>query len=88
MLSVHLIMHFGRKEQANDDFLKGVIGQNELFALLYEDYKWALANETRKDFEDALQLAVAIRSGCETFVTLDTKIDKVYVDLPIKIITV
>lgn len=88
MLSVHLIMHFGRKEQIDDGLLQAVINENELFALSLDDYEWALANEKRKDFEDALQIAVAVRSGCDSFITLDTSLAKAYGDLPFKIATV
>jgi predicted nucleic acid-binding protein len=88
MLSVHLIMHFGRKEKAEDEFLEAVIGENELLVLAPEDYYWALKNEKRKDFEDALQIAVATRTGCEKFVTLDARVAKAYADSPISILTI
>ncbi|MHB1864971.1 MAG: type II toxin-antitoxin system VapC family toxin [Candidatus Saccharimonadales bacterium] len=88
MLSVHLVMYFGRKEKAEDRFLKGAIGENELLALLPEDYEWALKNEKRKDFEDALQVSVAIRTGCEKFITIDDKLAKAYADFPVSIITI
>jgi len=88
MLTVHLIMHFGRKEQIDDGLLQGVINENELLALSYEDYDWALANERGKDFEDALQLAVAMRAECDTFVSLDKRLARDYSDLPIKILTI
>ena len=88
MLSVHLIMYFGRKAQINDEFLQGVINENELLDLAPEDYEWALINEKRKDFEDALQMAIAVRAGCTTFVTLDSKLVKAYTDLPITVTTV
>ena len=88
ILSVHLIMYFGRKAKAKDEFLEEAIGQNELLDLLPEDYKWALKNEPRKDFEDALQVAVAIRTGCEKFVTLDDKLGKAYANFPISMIAI
>jgi predicted nucleic acid-binding protein len=88
MLSVHLIMHFGRKEKADDTYLEGIIDQNVLLALTPDDYQWAKSNEHRKDFENALQLAVAIRTGCETFVTLDQELAKAYAELPINIQTI
>ena len=81
-------MHFGRKEQANDEFLEGVIRENKLLTLIPEDYEWALVNEKKKDFEDALQMAVAIRAGCEAFVTLDSDLAKAYAGLSIKIVTI
>ncbi len=87
MLSVHLIMHFGRKEHIDDALLENVIGENELLPISPEDYVWAVLNEQGRDFEDALQIAAAIRSGCDTFVTFDTSLAKAYSKLPIEIIT-
>lgn len=88
MLTVHLIIHFGRKEQIDDSLLQGVINENELLTLSSEDYDWALANERGKDFEDALQLAVAMRAECDTFVSLDKRLVRDYSDLSIKILTI
>ena len=88
MLSVHLIMYFGRKEQVSDDFLESIIKENTIFPISPEDYNWALSNEKGKDFEDALQIAVAIRSGSRTFVTLDRALVKSYSAMPIRIITI
>lgn len=85
-LSAHLIMHFGRKEQADDAFLQKVIAENELVALTPEDYMWAIANERGKDFEDALQIAAALRTGSKAFVTLDRSLLKAYAELPVEII--
>lgn len=86
-LTVHLVMHFGRKEQADDAFLHAVLNQNRLLALTLQDYEWAVNNEQGRDFEDALQLATAIHSECTSFVTLDATLAKRYTDLPIEIIT-
>ncbi len=85
MLSVHLILHFGRKEQIDDGLLRAIVAENELLSLTPEDYEWALAHEEHSDFEDALQMAVAVRAGCRTFVTLDAKLAKAYHELPITI---
>lgn len=85
LLTAHLVMHFGRKEQAEDAFLHAVLGENKLIDLTPNDYKWAANNEQGRDFEDALQLAAAIRSGCDLFVTLDTTLTKRYSSLPIRI---
>lgn len=86
MLSTHLVMHFGRKAQINDAFLHAVINENSLLALTSEDYAWAANNEQGNDFEDALQLAVAIRAGCNSYITLDRALVKRYAKLPIAII--
>jgi hypothetical protein len=40
VLSVHLIMHFGRKERIGDALLESVIGENELLSTTPEGYVW------------------------------------------------
>lgn len=85
-LSAHLVMHFGRKEHADDAFLQGVIAENKLLDITSEDYIWAVANERGKDFEDALQIATALRAGSIAFVTLDRSLAKAYAGMPIEII--
>jgi len=86
MLSVHLLMHFGRKGRVNDEFLHAVINENEILSLATEDYIWATSNERGPDFEDALQVASAIHAQCETFITLDKSLAKAYANLPMSII--
>jgi predicted nucleic acid-binding protein len=86
ILTAHLIMHFGRKAQIPDELLEGIINESELLSITAEDYVWAVLNERGKDFEDALQLATAIRNKCSSFITFDTKLTKSYTDLRIKII--
>ena|SRR2546421_7350480 len=86
MLTSHLVMHFGRKAQTEDAFLHAVLNENTLLALMPEDYEWAVSNERGNDFEDALQVSIAIRSGCSSFVTLDAALAKRYTKLPIKIV--
>ncbi|HTE21755.1 MAG TPA: PIN domain-containing protein [Candidatus Limnocylindria bacterium] len=86
ILTCHLVIHFGRKEKAEEAFLHAVLNENKLIALTSSDYKWATDNEHGKDFEDALQLSSAIRSGCSSFVTLDAALAKRYTKLPIRIV--
>ena len=86
-LTTHLVMHFGRKEGANDAFLHAVLNESKVLDLTATDYQWAANNEQGRDFEDALQVAVAIRSACSVFVTLDKDLAKRYASLPINIIS-
>lgn len=86
MLTIHLVMHFGRKTQTEDAFLHAVLNENKLLALTPDDYEWAANNEQGNDFEDALQMSIAIRSGCSSFITLDAALAKRYAELPIKIV--
>jgi len=86
ILTVHLLMHFGRKQGIADELLEDVIGENELLAVTPEDYVWASLNERGKDFEDALQVATAIRSGCKSFITFDATLATTYEGCPIEIV--
>ena len=85
-LSIHLIMHFGRQAKIPDSTLHKVIKSNSIISLESSDYKWAIENEQMKDFEDALQMATATRSECETFVTLDKSLSRAYKSMPINIL--
>lgn len=87
MLSAHLVLHFGRKEKVSDKRLHSLISQTILVDLITEDYAWAVAHERGLDFEDALQLSVALRNGCHTFVTFDAALAKAYAGLPILVVT-
>jgi len=80
-LSGHLLQHFRPKELAIDD-VRSFLGLFEMYGLLAEDFEWAYDNRRDDDFEDALQLAVAVRNGCTDFYTFDRKLVKKYEDLP------
>lgn len=85
LLTVHLIMHFGRKQGIPDAILENIIGENELLSLTPDDYVWASLNGQGKDFEDALQVAVALRHKCTSFATLDKALARAYAQYPIDI---
>ena len=80
-LSAHLVIHFGR-ERTSLAILKQFLADYQLLALEAVDFEWAFNNRRDDDFEDALQLAVAIRYGCDRFITLDNSLYKTYKDLP------
>jgi predicted nucleic acid-binding protein len=42
------------------------------------DAQWAFMNFQGKDFEDALQVACALREDCSSFATLDELLAKKY----------
>lgn len=73
IVSVHILFYFVEKEKKRKsdahDFLKsyGILDMNEA------DYDWAAAND-QGDFEDALQVACALRHGCNKFLTLDASL--------------
>lgn len=88
ILTVHLLMHFGRKQGIADKLLENVIGKNELLSITPEDYVWASLNERGKDFEDALQIAMAIRNDCKSFATFDATLAKAYHGYPIEVVLI
>lgn len=78
MLTVHLIYHFCRQYKIGNELLEAVLGRHTLVAVTPEDYQWALKHEVGQDFEDALQVAAAVRMGCSRFVTLDRALARDY----------
>jgi predicted nucleic acid-binding protein len=56
--------------------------------VLAQDVEWALGHYARQDFEDALQVAVAIRVGCKAFLTIDSQLARKYGALvPVELIS-
>lgn len=80
MLSVHLVLHFGIKDGLTVRDLKTFLADYPKIALLPEDYVAALELLKNNDHEDALQLAIAERTGCSHIVTLDKTFIATYKD--------
>lgn len=80
-LTAHLVTHFGLKI-LELNVLNQYLADYYIEDLTAQDVEWAFTNARCKDFENALQLAVAIRSGCTTFATLDKALFNTYKDLP------
>lgn len=81
-LSVHLCVHFASKVSLKISDVKKMLDNFEIFSLTLEDTDWAFNNVRDNDFEDALQIAVAIRNGCTRFITFDKKLYSTYNSLP------
>lgn len=77
-LTIHLLYHFCRKADVDDQLVRNLIAESEVIDLRASDYYWARDNEKGRGFEDALQVAAAIRSDCEQFITIDQKLAKHY----------
>lgn len=80
-LTAHLIVHFG-KILVDLPVLRNFLSDYTILSLESVDFEWAFTNLRNSDFEDALQLGVAIRNGCTDFLTFDRDLHKDYVDLP------
>jgi len=77
-LSVHLVFHFGLKDKIQRSILQGIVEQYEILNFSKQDYLWAKQNCADDDFEDALQVAIAVNNGCDSFVTLDKSLASNY----------
>ena len=76
-LSAHLIVYFGQKK-VDLPILRQFLGDYTILPLEAADFEWAFTNMRNNDFEDALQLAVAIRNGCAKFITFDKPLVETY----------
>jgi predicted nucleic acid-binding protein len=79
-LTAHLVTHFGISI-VDLPILRTFLADYTILSLEANDFEWAFTNARGSDFEDALQLAVAIRNGCEEFVTFDKHLAELYKDL-------
>lgn len=80
-LTAHLVVHFGTKV-VDLPVLRQFLGDYYMLEMTYMDFDWAFNNARSNDFEDALQVAIAIRNGCNEFATFESQLFKVYKDLP------
>jgi predicted nucleic acid-binding protein len=76
-LTAHLVVHFGT-ERTDLSVLRKFLTDYTILPLTDADFDWAFANIADDDFEDALQLSVAINGGCGRFITFDKALVKAY----------
>jgi predicted nucleic acid-binding protein len=79
-LTAHLVVHFGQTIVALP-VVRQFLADYTILGLESADFQWALTNIRGNDFEDALQLAIAIRNGCALFSTFDQALVSRYADL-------
>ena len=77
-LSAHLYAYFGTKEGFSIETLTKQLALLNYTKLGDDEVRWAIANCQDDDFEDALQVACAVISGSELFVTLDNPLAQKY----------
>lgn len=77
-LTAHLVLHFGRLESIADDLLHASLDRFTILPVTSDNYYWARQHEAGKDFEDALQVSVALRAKCTKFLTLDRALARNY----------
>ncbi|HEY1645233.1 MAG TPA: PIN domain-containing protein [Candidatus Saccharimonadales bacterium] len=79
-LTAHLITYFGQK-RVDLPVLRRFLEDYIVLSLDSVDFEWAFNNIRNNDFEDALQLSVAIRNGCNSFITFDKPLVDTYANL-------
>ncbi len=77
-LSAHLYVYFGTKVGIPLRRLTEHLRALRFTPFGQSQVTWAIDNCQGNDFEDALQVACAVTSGCDMFVTLDKKLAAQY----------
>jgi predicted nucleic acid-binding protein len=79
-LTLDLVMYFIERDNLAWEPVKTFLESFSWLPIVEADAQWAFAQFQGDDFEDALQVACAIREGCNNFVTLDGPLSKKYSD--------
>lgn len=80
-LSCHIVGYISQ-QRIGLELIETFLSDYEILSLAPEDVAWAFRNRRNDDFEDALQIACAVRNGCTTFITFDKQLAKDYQNLP------
>ncbi len=75
ILSVDLLLYFVERDKGSKRVAHDFLKNYQILDMNKTDYEWAQAND-RGDFEDALQVACALRHGCQKLITLDQRLAK------------
>ncbi len=87
MLSVDLVMYYAESNKLDIMPIEQFLRLFTWLPMTDYDADWAFMNFAGSDFEDALQIACAVREGSQKFVTLDKKLAKKYASiLPIDLL--
>ena len=77
-LSVSNTFYLAEKHKISTERVEWLIENYKIFSVLPTDVDWALAHYKGQDFEDAIQIAAALREKCSVFMTLDSSLAKKY----------
>ncbi|MDQ2752748.1 MAG: type II toxin-antitoxin system VapC family toxin [Bacteroidota bacterium] len=78
LLTLDLVMYFVERDKLAWVPVKAFLESFHWLPIIEADAQWAFAQFQGDDFEDALQVACALREGCDKFVTLDRALSKKY----------
>lgn len=77
-LTISNVFYLAERHKIPTSRTEQLIADYKVFDVLSDDVDWALAHYKGKDFEDALQIAAALRQKCTVFLTLDILLAKKY----------
>ncbi len=77
-LTLDLVMYFVERDKLPWEPVKAFLGSFVWLPIVDADAQWAFARFNGKDFEDAFQVACAVRENCSRLVTLDEPLSKKY----------
>ena len=77
-LTVHLYVYFGQRQGFESEQLLADVSKYLISDLGASEVAWAIKNHQNSDFEDALQVASALTSDAQVFVTFDKKLAENY----------
>lgn len=75
-LSVSHVFYLAEAHKVPMEMVEQLVLKYKIFDVTATDVDWALARYKGVDFEDAVQVAAAIREKCQVFLTLDTALTK------------
>ena len=73
-LSVDIVMYFVEQQKQSKDVAWQFLDFYNFLDLKFQDLSWAKDNDMG-DFEDTLQVGIALRCKCDLFITLDKNIE-------------
>lgn len=78
ILTLDLVMYFVERDKLEWEPVKAFLESFTWLPIVDADAQWAFLNFKGGDFEDAVQVACAVREKCSSFVTLDVPLSKKY----------
>ena len=75
VVSVHVLLYYVERAKKSKQEVFEFLRNYQILNMNEADYEWAAAND-QGDFEDALQVACALRHGCKKLITLDADLAK------------
>lgn len=79
-LTLSTVFYLFEKNKQALPVIEKHLRSHRIISVTAEDAGWAFDHYQHDDFEDALQVAAAIRSGCSHLITLDGPLSKKYAE--------